>query len=174
MVQNDLSETDVIEKAETLSFPKSVVEYFQGYLGIPPYGFPEPLRTKVIKGKLLPNGKECFEGRPGAEMEPYDFEEKKRFLIGLYGDDISEHDVVSYSQYPAVFKQVIPAFVRESLLKSRQYAESVKLYDDVSVLDTRTFVRGMEVGQEIAVEIEHGKTLFVRLNAVGQVWTTFY
>lgn len=44
MVQNDLSEQDVMAKAETLSFPQSVVEYFQGYLGIPSGGFPEPLR----------------------------------------------------------------------------------------------------------------------------------
>lgn len=48
MVQNDLTEDDVIERGESLSFPGSVVEYFQGYLGIPPYGFPEPLRSKVI------------------------------------------------------------------------------------------------------------------------------
>lgn len=48
MVQNDLTEEDVMEQADTLSFPGSVVEYFQGYLGIPPYGFPEPLRSKVM------------------------------------------------------------------------------------------------------------------------------
>ncbi|CAN0010510.1 unnamed protein product [Laminaria digitata] len=74
MVQNDLTEEAVIERGDSLSFPGSVVEYFQGYLGIPPYGFPEPLRSKVLKGKTLPNGKSCFEGRPGAEMPPYDFD----------------------------------------------------------------------------------------------------
>jgi len=37
-------------------------------LGIPPFGFPEELRKKIVKGKTLPNGKEVFEGRPGAEM----------------------------------------------------------------------------------------------------------
>lgn len=47
MVQNELTEEEVIEKADSLSFPGSVVEYFQGYLGIPPFGFPEPLRSKV-------------------------------------------------------------------------------------------------------------------------------
>lgn len=47
MVQNELTEEAVIERGESLSFPGSVVEYFQGYLGIPPYGFPEPLRSKV-------------------------------------------------------------------------------------------------------------------------------
>ena len=30
MVQNNLSEQDVVDKATSLSFPNSVVEYFQG------------------------------------------------------------------------------------------------------------------------------------------------
>lgn len=52
MVSNKLSERDVLVRAEELNFPKSVVEYFQGYLGIPPFGFPEVLRAKVLKGKV--------------------------------------------------------------------------------------------------------------------------
>ena len=48
MVQNKLNAAMVEERAEELSFPKSVVEYFQGYIGIPPGGFPEPLRSKVL------------------------------------------------------------------------------------------------------------------------------
>lgn len=35
MVTNDLSEEEVREKASSLNFPQSVIEYFQGYLGIP-------------------------------------------------------------------------------------------------------------------------------------------
>jgi pyruvate carboxylase len=37
----------VLERAKTLSFPTSVVEFFQGYLGQPYGGFPEPLRSDV-------------------------------------------------------------------------------------------------------------------------------
>ena len=48
MVQNKLNAAMVEERAEELSFPKSVVEYFQGYIGIPPGGFPEPLKSKVF------------------------------------------------------------------------------------------------------------------------------
>ena len=47
MVQNKLTREMVEERAEELSFPESVIEYMQGYIGIPPGGFPEPLRTKV-------------------------------------------------------------------------------------------------------------------------------
>lgn len=39
-----------------------------------PFGFPEPLRSRVIAGKKLPNGKEFYDGRPGAEMAPFDFD----------------------------------------------------------------------------------------------------
>ncbi len=53
MVQNKLNAAMVEERAEELSFPKSVVEYFQGLIGIPPGGFPEPLRTKVAKVSFL-------------------------------------------------------------------------------------------------------------------------
>lgn len=49
MVQNKLTAKMVEEQAEDLSFPKSVVEFLQGYLGQPYGGFPEPLRTQVRK-----------------------------------------------------------------------------------------------------------------------------
>eukprot|EP00638_Chattonella_subsalsa_P017269 CAMPEP_0117845348 /NCGR_PEP_ID=MMETSP0949-20121206/18214_1 /TAXON_ID=44440 /ORGANISM="Chattonella subsalsa, Strain CCMP2191" /LENGTH=1146 /DNA_ID=CAMNT_0005690885 /DNA_START=146 /DNA_END=3586 /DNA_ORIENTATION=- len=154
LVQNKLSEQDVLEKAEELSFPNSVVEYFQGYLGIPPHGFPEPLRTKVLKGKTLPNGKSCFDGRPGAEMEDFDFEREKLTLIGIHGDEIRDVDVLSHAQYPQVFKD---------FMKSR------KEYDDLSILGTRTFVEGLKIGEEVPIELEHGKTLFIKLLAIGEV-----
>jgi pyruvate carboxylase len=47
MVQNKLTAQTVEDRADELSFPGSVIEYFQGYLGEPPGGYPEPLRTKV-------------------------------------------------------------------------------------------------------------------------------
>lgn len=47
MVQNNLSRAEVEERADELSFPQSVVEFLQGYVGIPHGGFPEPLRSKV-------------------------------------------------------------------------------------------------------------------------------
>lgn len=47
MVQNKLTAQMVEDRAEDLSFPQSVVQFMQGYIGEPPGGFPEPLRTKV-------------------------------------------------------------------------------------------------------------------------------
>ena len=51
MVSQNLTPEMVLEQAESLAFPESVVEYFQGYLGVPPGGFPEPLRSKVLAGR---------------------------------------------------------------------------------------------------------------------------
>lgn len=53
MVQNKLTKEMVEDRAEELSFPVSVIEYFQGYLGVPPGGYPEPLRTKVQITSIL-------------------------------------------------------------------------------------------------------------------------
>jgi pyruvate carboxylase len=44
MVQNKLSKKDVLERASELSFPSSVVEFLQGFIGQPVGGFPEPFR----------------------------------------------------------------------------------------------------------------------------------
>mmetsp|Transcript_14151 Transcript_14151/g.27488 ORF Transcript_14151/g.27488 Transcript_14151/m.27488 type:complete len:1192 (+) Transcript_14151:68-3643(+) len=155
IVQNNLTAEEVVEKAETLSFPKSVIEYFQGYLGIPHHGFPEPLRSRVLKGKTLPNGKSMFEARPGAEMEPYDFEAAQKQLEAKYGaDKISELDVMSHALYPDVF---------DGFMKFKSE------FGDMKVFDTHTFLTGLEVDQEVAIELEHGKTVYVKLIAVGGV-----
>ena len=47
MVSNKLSAQDVRDRADVLSFPKSIIEYLQGYIGQPYGGFPEPFRSKV-------------------------------------------------------------------------------------------------------------------------------
>ncbi|KAJ8671632.1 hypothetical protein QAD02_002891, partial [Eretmocerus hayati] len=43
MVQNKLSPEKVLDEAEELSFPRSVIEFLQGAIGEPYQGFPEPL-----------------------------------------------------------------------------------------------------------------------------------
>ena len=47
MTSHSFSKEDVLAGAEQLDFPSSVVEFFQGYLGQPVWGFPEPLRTEL-------------------------------------------------------------------------------------------------------------------------------
>ncbi len=148
MVQNDLTETDVVEQAETLSFPSSVVEFLQGSLGQPYGGFPELLREKVVRGG------QTFDARPGASLEPLDFDGLRRDLRERFGPHIREVDVISAALYPRVFGE---------------YREFRDRFSDVSVLPTRNFLAPLEIGEEISVEIERGKTLVIRLKAVGEL-----
>ncbi|KAK6032818.1 carboxylase domain protein, partial [Ostertagia ostertagi] len=74
MVQNNLTRETLVDRADDLSFPKSVVDYMQGNIGQPPYGFPEPLRTKVFRGKPK------VKGRAGESLPPMDFEKVKKEL----------------------------------------------------------------------------------------------
>ncbi len=99
MTSNNLSSKDVIEKAETLDFPSSVVEFFQGYLGQPVGGFPEPLRTHIIRNKPR------IDGRPGESLHPMDLRKVKQDLRAKYGKHITDVDVASYAMYPKVFDE---------------------------------------------------------------------
>mmetsp|Transcript_23314 Transcript_23314/g.57380 ORF Transcript_23314/g.57380 Transcript_23314/m.57380 type:complete len:335 (-) Transcript_23314:878-1882(-) len=160
IVANDLTEQEVIDQAESLSFPKSVIEYFQGYLGQPAFGFPEPLRSRVLKGQVIEgtDGMVSFEGRPGADLPPYDFEaarkklEEKWVIDSGMGapstDEIRDVDVMSHALYPAVFDEFM-------LHKSE--------YGALSHMDTRTFLTGIAVGEEVEVNLEPGKQLVIKL-----------
>ena len=55
------------------------------FIGVPPAGFPEPLTSRVRKGRALPDGSSHYEGRPGADMADYDFDEAEEKLVAKYG-----------------------------------------------------------------------------------------
>lgn len=148
MVQNDLDEAQVLDQAETLSLPRSVVEFLQGNLGQPHGGFPEPLRTRVLRGRPR------VDGRPGAAMPDLDLDALAGQLRDKHGPDVRPTDVLSAALYPAVFAE---------------YMAFREQYADVSRVPTRAFFAALPIGEEITVEIEPGKTLIVRLLAVGEL-----
>ncbi|KAF6775137.1 hypothetical protein AHF37_05098 [Paragonimus kellicotti] len=98
MTQNHLTPEQVIEKAEELSFPASVVEFFKGEIGLPYGGFPEPLRTKVFD----------------------DFEHFR------------------------------------------------SLYGPVDKLPTRVFLTGPDISELVKVELEPGKTIYIKMLSVSE------
>lgn len=149
MVQNKLTAKEIEERAEELSFPKSVVEYLQGAIGIPHGGFPEPLRTKVLKD--MPK----IEDRPGKYLPPLDFDKLKSDLEETY-PGLSDQDVMSAAMYP----QVANDFFR---IRDK--------YGPVKHLDTKTFLVGPTVGETIEVKIERGKTLDIKTVAVSEEMT---
>ncbi|HTU19022.1 MAG TPA: pyruvate carboxylase, partial [Gemmataceae bacterium] len=57
MVGNNLTAEDVLHGKRELSFPESVVEFFEGRLGEPPGGFPEQLQKRVLRGRQALRGR---------------------------------------------------------------------------------------------------------------------
>ncbi len=147
MVQNNLSEDDLYEKGESIDFPNSVVEFVQGYLGQPYQGFPQQMQRIILKGK------KPIKERPGKLLPPIDFNQLKETLFKTLDRHVTSFDQISYALYPQVFTD---------------YHKFCETYGDVSVLDTPTFFYGMRLGEEIEVQIEQGKTLFVKLVSISE------
>jgi pyruvate carboxylase len=146
MVENNLSEEDIYEKGELLSFPQSVVEFFEGQIGQPYQGFPQRLQAIILKGK------KPITCRPGELLPPADFAKIREAIGEIPHRPTTKKDISSYALYPKVFADWL-AFTRE--------------YGDVSLLDTPTAFYGMLPGEEVRVDIEQGKTLYIKLLAVG-------
>ena len=148
MLKNNLTEKDLFEKGEELSFPQSVVEFFKGMIGQPPCGFNEELRRIILKDE------EPISCRPGELLPPCDFEEKKAYLRELLGREPSMKEVLSYVLYPTVYED----FVKHQ-----------KEFSDTSVMKTPLFFYGLDLGEEDFVDIEEGKTLVIKLSAIGEL-----
>lgn len=150
MVSNKLSPEDVRQKAGELDFPGSVVDFFEGLMGQPYGGFPEPLRTQVLRGRRK------LDKRPGLTLEPLDLVKIKQDIYNKYGG-VTECDVASYAMYPKVFDD---------------YRSFVEKYGDLSVVPTKYFLSRPEIGEEFHVELEKGKVLILKLLAVGPLSDT--
>ena len=149
MVANNLTAKDILDEAtqRELAFPESVVEFFEGRLGPPPGGFPEKLRRRVLRGRP------GIEGRPGANLPPADFDAARQQVQKLTGRIPDDRDLLSYLLYPRVYPELV--------------AHQAK-YSDTSVLPTPVFFHGMLPGEEVAVDIERGKTLIIKFLTVGE------
>jgi pyruvate carboxylase len=141
MVANDLKPEEVSDPAKDISFPESVISLFKGELGFPPEGFPKGLEAKVLKGEAP------LSGRAGDFMPPVDLEAKRKELEHAIGRQATDTDLASYLMYPKVF---------------RDYAEHRREFGDVSLLPTSPFFYGLQDREEIAIDLDKGKTLVVR------------
>jgi pyruvate carboxylase len=148
MVAQNLDTNTILEQADTLTFPDSVVNYLRGDIGIPPGGFPEPLRTKVLQGR----GLTPIEGRPGSFLAAYNFTKSYEFLCQKFGErNVNEKDVLSYALYPQVFTD---------------FKEYQALFGEVGNLPTNVFLHPLKVGEEVTITLEPGKDLIVQLLAI--------
>ncbi|MBY6059706.1 pyruvate carboxylase [Leisingera daeponensis] len=148
MVSQGLTRAQVEDPKTDVAFPDSVVDMMRGNLGQPPGGFPESIVSKVLKGEA-PNTE-----RPGAHLEPVDLEAVRADLSKqLEGFSVDDEDLNGYLMYPKVFLD---------------YMGRHRQYGPVRTLPTRTFFYGMEPGEEITAEIDPGKTLEIRLEAISE------
>ncbi|CAH6721733.1 pyruvate carboxylase 2 [[Candida] jaroonii] len=149
MVSNNLTSEDITRLAAELDFPDSVLDFMEGLMGTPYGGFPEPLRSNMLGSKRIK-----LTSRPGLNLPPIDFPQIKEELVTKFGTNITECDIASYIMYPKVFET---------------YKKQLEKFGDLSVLPTRFFLKPCAIGEEVEVEIEQGKTLIIRLLAVGEI-----
>jgi pyruvate carboxylase len=151
LVSNNLTIQDVLERGDIISFPQSVVSFFKGELGQPVSGFPKKLQKLILKDQ------KPFTDRPNAHILPVDFEKEyaefRKIFENNLGRKIDFTDFLSYKLYPKVFTDA--------------YNKHLK-YDNLTNLPTKNFFYGMERGEEIAVELDKGKTLLITLDSVSK------
>lgn len=147
MVANELTTEDVAAGKREIAFPASVIDLMAGRMGQPADGFPKDIQDRILRGE------KPLDGRPGAILPPADFDAEREELTELLGKEPSKQEVVSSLLYPEVFKQ---------------FAQHQITYADTSCLPTHVFFYGQESAEEVAVEIEPGKTLIVKFVAVGE------
>lgn len=142
MVASDLSSADVQDHERDISFPDSVVSMMRGELGYPADGFPPAIQQRILKGKAP------IEGRAAAHIPEVDLEAERSLAAEATGSNINDSDLASWLMYPKLFTEYV-AHRRE--------------FGDVSIIPTPVFFYGLSEQDELAVDIDQGKTLIVRL-----------
>lgn len=148
LVGHGLSVADFAALPEDHSFtlPNSVVDMFQGSLGIPEGGWPESIARRILKGAPV------IAGRPGAKLPPADFEALAAQYESRTGSKPARADLASYVMYPDV---------------ATKFARARSAYGNLEVLPTLQFFYGLQKGEETTIEIEPGKTLVVKFLTVS-------
>jgi pyruvate carboxylase len=147
LVTRGIRPADVVNlEPGSVPFPESVIDMLSGGLGKPVGGWPKRLQ-QVVLGKTKP-----ISGRPGASIPPLNFKKTRDELASRLKREISDDDLYSHLMYPEVFGE---------------FARSVRDYADVSIIPTPAFFHGLKPGEEIAISIEEGKTLYTKLINVG-------
>jgi len=149
MVSQNLTRAQVEDPQVDVVFPDSVIDMMKGSLGQPPGGWPKAIQAKILKGERASTD------RPGAHLPPVDLQAARAELSTLLeGRHIDDEDFNGYLMYPKVFLD---------------YAGRHRKYGPVRTLPTKTFFYGMAPAEEISAEIDPGKTLEIRMQAVSEV-----
>ena len=149
LISRGIRPADVLNlEPGSVPFPASVIDMLSGNLGQPAGGWPARLQ-KVVLGD-----RKAIRGRPGAVLKALNLKKIKEELSARLKHEASDDDLYSHLMYPEVFAD---------------FAKFTRDYSDVSVLPTPAFFYGLKPGEEISVDIEEGKTLFIKLSHAGAV-----
>ncbi|HYV31717.1 MAG TPA: pyruvate carboxylase subunit B, partial [Candidatus Binatia bacterium] len=133
----------------TVGFPESVIDMLTGGLGWPDGGFPEEVQRVVLGEKKFKETQAVFrKGDTPSKATPIHLRKLRDELAETLKHDPTDDDLYSHLMYPQVFAD---------------FAKHAREYSDVSVLPTPAFFYGLELGDEVTVNIEEGKTLFIKL-----------
>ena len=146
MVSHGHSVEDVLDPDVQINFPASVIDMLRGDLGQPTGGWPSSLQKKALKDE------KPIEVRPGSLIKPVDLEAERKKLEEKFDRKIDDKDLCSSLMYPKVFEE---------------YASRSTTYGPVSILPTPTAFYGMEPGDEIAVDLEQGKSILIHMATIG-------
>lgn len=153
MVDHQLSPEEVLHQASTLDFPSSVLDYFEGMMGQPFDGFPEPFRTHALRSR-----RPKLSVRPGLTLKPINFDEVRKKIQNLFPDEpITEYDVASYIMYPDVYCDF------------RKWRQE---FGDLTNLRTPNFLGEPKIGDEVTFCVEDGTELIVALVSIGDAAPT--
>lgn len=147
LLTRGIEPSDVVNLDPGTPFPASVIDMLAGGLGQPKGGWPKALQ-KVVLGDRKP-----IKGRPGASAAKIDPEEERRKLEKKHGRTIGDDDLYSHLMYPEVFDEFM-RFLDE--------------YGHVRTVPTPAFFYGLKPGEEVFVDIEEGKRLYLKLINVGE------
>jgi pyruvate carboxylase len=137
LVARGADPADFAERPQDFDIPESVIGFLSGELGDPPGGWPEPFRTKALAGRSVRT-----RVQPLTEQDQHD----------LDGDSATRRDRLNHLLFPG---------------PTKEFEASRAAHGDVSVLDTQSYLYGMDPGGEIEILLEKGVRLLVGLEAVG-------
>ena len=138
LVGSNVTPEEFEENPQKFDIPDSVIGFLSGELGDPPGGWPEPFRTKALEGRTV-------------KVRTAELTEVDR--AGLAGDSATRRATLNRLLFPGPTKEFLA--VRET-------------YGDVSVLDTRDYLYGLQRGGEHIVDLEKGVHLIATLDAVSE------
>ena len=147
LITKGVKPSDLKNLPPETGFPESVIDLMSGNLGQPKGGWPKDVQ-KVILG-----GRKPLRGRPGASAPKIDLAKETTKLKKKFGSKTTDDDLFSSLMYPKVYQDF------------RDFRDK---YGDVSVLPTTAYFHGLKPGEEISIDIEEGKTLFIKLLHVGE------